>query len=345
MADVVTIGDVARLAHVSTATVSRALSGSRPVSQEATLAVLRASEKLSYRRNQVARALRRRSTQIIGLVVPDVTNPFFPALIQAVEVQLNMTGMGLLLVDSLNDREIERQNVEQLLGRQVDGLLISPCDRQHSRATVTRAAEQVPVVQMDRRASKHVDFVGMDHEGGIRMILDYLTAGGRRHCVFLGAGRESSSSYERRRAFIRWARRAGGEAQTRVIDGEFSVEWGREGALAAVRRWPDTDAVVCADDLIAVGALKGLGAAGIAVPGQVAVTGLDDTALASVVTPTLTSVRQPLSEMAERALAILADGGSRKSPRCARLVAELIPRESTDIERVTDSAAVRAEEG
>ena len=149
-----TIADVAREAGVSTASVSRTLSGARPVTQATATAVREASDRLGFRANKVARALRIQSTHMIGLLVPNITYPFFPQLIQAVETELRIDGRGLLLVDSLNDATLEAERVEDLLDRQVDGLIVIPCHRHQSESTLLRASRQTNVVQLDREGRR-----------------------------------------------------------------------------------------------------------------------------------------------------------------------------------------------
>ncbi len=197
---------MAREAGVSTASVSRALSGARPVTPAVAAAVLEASSRLGFRANQVARALRVSSTQTIGLVVPDITNPFFPSLVQAIETELRSEGRGLLLADSLNDPKLEAQRIEELLDRQVDGLLVSPCHRVISRRALEAASERAAVVQLDRQASTRVPYVGMDHGLGMRSLLDHLRSTGRRVFALLGADVSNAPSFERRAAYVRYFR-------------------------------------------------------------------------------------------------------------------------------------------
>src|SRR5918998_348563 len=177
----VTIREVAEEAGVSIATASRALSGSRQVTPTTRRAVLAASERLGYRANTVARSLRMGSTATVGMVVPVISNPYFPLLVEAVERELSAGGRELLLCDSQDDVAIEAARVGALLDRRVDGLLFIPCDRRLSAATLSRARARVPVVQLDRSVDgEDADFVGVDNEVGIRDVVEHLAASGRR---------------------------------------------------------------------------------------------------------------------------------------------------------------------
>ena len=156
---------------------ARVLTGARSVRPESAAAVHAAVAQLNYRPNQLGRALRRQSTQVIGMVVPSIDNPFFPSVIQTVERNLRARGYALLLSTSEDDPRVEAERVEMLVDRQVDGLLISPCRRTESRAAVVDAAARVPLVQLDRAIDgRALDFVGVDDAQGIRSIVDLVTA-------------------------------------------------------------------------------------------------------------------------------------------------------------------------
>jgi len=327
--DQVTVHDVARRAGVSIATVSRALTGVRRVAPEIVSRVQVAAAELGYRPDTVARSLRRQETRSVGLLVADITNPFFPALVQAVEASARQAELGVLFGDACNDPAVERDVVELLLGRRVDALLISPCHRVRSRAAVVAAAEAVPVVQLDRFASTAAHYVGLDHEDAVVRLLDHLTVSGRTRFALIASDPSISTAWERQAAYVRRAPGYDRAAADRILVGEFSVEWGRAAAGQIVRDWPEVDAVICANDLIAIGALQELQRLGVDVPGRIAVTGFDDTLLASTAAPALTSVEQPLRQMAEAAIELV--GGSMKGAVAVRrkIPGALVPRASS----------------
>jgi LacI family transcriptional regulator len=320
---------VARLAGVSIASVSRALTGARKVRPEVAERVRTAAEQLGYQTDQVGRSLRRQETQTIGLVIADITNPFFPALVQAVEGELREAGLGLLLADAQNDPDIEAQAVRLLLGRRVDALLITPVDRRRSASAVIAAARAVPLVQLDRFASPDVHYVGMDHDRAITDLLTHLTSTGRAQLALIGSDPSMSTSWERQQAFTVRAANIDPVAPERVLVGDYSVEWGREAAGQVMDRWPEVDAMVCANDLIGVGVLQELHRRGVPVPGQVAVTGFDDTLLAAASEPALTSVRQPVARMAQRAVEIVSHAAAYDAPAHISMTADIIFRASS----------------
>jgi LacI family transcriptional regulator len=339
-----TLRDVARSTGYSVATVSRVLAGNRRVGPEAERAVTEAATRLGYRPNQAARVLRGGTTGTVGLVVPQFTDPFFPALVGALEPVLHAQGRALVLADADGDVAREAGRIDALLDRQIDALLVTPVDEEASRTAVLRAAERVPLVLLDRGAGPGVaDSVAVDNGAGLALVLAHLAVLGRRRVCFAGAAGPSSTAAERRGAYWRLVRRLDpeGGAEQRMALGDFSAEW---GATAVDRLWPlRPDALVCANDLIAIGALRRLRQLGVDVPGEVVVTGFDDIPLAGLADPPLTTVRQPVRELAREAGRLLAErqagqagagsagsAASSSAPhRTVRLAPELVVRAST----------------
>ncbi|WP_409236302.1 LacI family DNA-binding transcriptional regulator [Streptomyces sp. PA5.6] len=331
MADV-TLRDVARASGCSVATVSRVLAGTRPVGAETARRVREAAETLGYRPNHAARALRSRSTGTVGLVLPQITNPFYPTLVRELTHALHAGGRAVLLADCDDDPVAEAEYIADLLGRQVDALLVIPAHEERSRDAVAAAAARVPLVLMDRGCGPAVaDSVAVDNTAGMALVLGHLAATGRRRVCFLGATGTASAAAERRAAYAAGAAALDPGAPDRVALGDFSVEWGR---AAVDEVWPARpDALVCANDLIAIGALQRLQQLGVDVPGEVAVTGFDDIPMAALSAPGITTVRQPVAELAAEAARLLGRrlaGGEGGSPRQAiRLAPELVVRESS----------------
>lgn len=327
----VTLKDVARASDCSVATVSRVLAGSRPVGAETARRVRKAVESLGYRPNQVARALRSRLTGTIGLVLPQITNPFYPTLVRELTHALHCDDRAVLLADCDDDPVAEAVRIEALLGRQVDALLVIPVDEERSRDAVAAASARVPLVLLDRGCGPGVaDSVAVDNTAGMALVLDHLAAAGRRRICFIGATGTDSAAAERRAAYEAGVIALDPQAPGRLELGDFSVEWGR---AAMDRLWSARpDAVVCANDLIAVGALQRLRQLGADVPGDVAVTGFDDIPMASLADPPVTTVRQPVRELAAEAARLLHRrlAGEQAGPhRALRLAPGLVVRAST----------------
>ncbi len=327
----VTIRDVAAAAGVSTATVSRALSGRRPVAPQLAKSVLEASERLGYRPNVVARSLRTQSTGTVGMVIPRISNPFFPAIVEAVERELASDDRQLLLCDSQGSVATEGKRITALLARQVDGLLVIACEGTASSPTVQRAAASVPVVQIDRLVDgSSGDYVGTDNEVGMRLLIEHLRDKGASTFAFVSAEPTVSSARVRFDAFRRATADVSPAASRGELLGDFTYEWGRE---CADRLLADglPDAVMCGADLIALGLLSSLTAAGVRVPSDVLVTGYDDIGFASLSNPQLTTVRQPMEEIGVESVRLLrARLESRvASPQHRVLLPTLVVRGST----------------
>lgn len=341
----VTLRDVADRAGVHPSTASRILSGARRGDPEVARRVQQAAGALGYRTNRIARALRQQSTTTVGMVVPDLENPFFPALVKSVESALNGAGYALLLCDAQDDPDVEAQRIDALLERQVDGLILCPVHMVESVAAVRSASEQASVVQVDRRVSVPTDYVGVDQASVIDLVVEHLESLGRTRLAFLTSADSVSTIANRSDAYRRrFAHDAG--SRNRIHVGELTLQWGIEAVTAMLfsdEKMPD--ALVCANDLIALGAMQRLRQAGIRVPEDIAVTGVDDTAFGRVAEPELTTVRQPVDQLGEEVVAMLltrlhaAQAADR--PRASRnlvLSPTLLVRRSTIAAPATDPA-------
>jgi LacI family transcriptional regulator len=302
----VTIREVAADTGLSISTVSRSLSGARAVTPEIAGRVRESAERLGYRVDSIGRSLRTQRTSTLGLVIPDITNPFFPALVQAIEHAARAHGLGILIADADNNPEVESSALRTLVDRRVDAVLISPTHVTESLPALREAARTVPVVQIDRVIDVALPFVRVDQAAPVETIAKHLRASGREHLAFIGQQATISTSLERERAFVRlMAELFPGDA-VRILPGAMSARSGREAAREIQARWPETDAIICANDLIAVGVLQQLGSH----RGRrtVAVSGFDDTLIAHAMH--LTSVRQPVDALAHAAISAAAETGA-----------------------------------
>lgn len=302
MGDRATVSDVAAAAGVSRATASRVLAGRPNVDPAMAARVHGAADRLGYRTNFLARALRTNRTGIVGLVVPSIANPYFAAAVVALESVLARDGRSLLLCDSRDSVETEARQIDILLHYQVDGLVVIPTDETGSAPAVRHAAAARPVVQIDRAVdSAPVDAVTGDDRAGVTLAVAHLLGLGRTSLAYVGAAPKSSAARLRLDGF----RSAAGEAGRWFHLGDFSDAWGREaaGRLLAAEELPD--GIVCAADVIAAPMLATLRDAGVDVPGRTTVVSYDDLPMARLTTPMLTSVHQPLEEMAEAVVELL----------------------------------------
>ncbi|TFV55304.1 LacI family transcriptional regulator [Geodermatophilus sp. DF01-2] len=328
-----TIRDVAARAGVSTATVSRALSGARPVSPEVAELVRRAAADLGYSGNGIASALRRNRTDTVGMVVPSIANPFFTALVESVEHALQDAGQQLFLCSSRSDPALEAQRLRSLVARQVDGIVISPVHGTESTEAVAWAARELPLVQVDRYVTGvDSDWVGVDDDTALRLVVDHLAGRHVRSAAFVSSQLTNSSTELRLAGFQQHTDRAGIAVEDgQVLLGEYSIAWGRTAGERILRSAHRPDAVVCADDLIAFGVLQACHDLGLDVPGDVLVTGFDDIPYAALSAPPLTTIHQPQEQIAAEAVRLLQRALGREAgpPTRIALPPDLVVRQST----------------
>jgi LacI family transcriptional regulator len=224
-----------------------------------------------------------------------------------------------------------------LVARDVEGLVVIPADADRSAAALRRVAADTPLVQLDRQVNGLMsDFVGVDNQLGMDLLIDHLASGGVRSAVLVASDATTSVGRERRAAFDTAMSRAGLSARKPILD-RFTLEFGaRAGRLLAARR-SLPDAVVAGDDLIAIGVIRALTAHDLRVPTDVMVTGFDGTVLSEISDPTLTTVRQPYARLTRDAVELLlsraADGSRPIEHR--RLPPELVAARSTQVRGVT----------
>ena len=233
----ITIKTVAAHAGVSIATVSRALAGSTTVAPELRKAVELSAQELGYARNSIASALRSSKTRTVGMVVPEIANPFVTELVQQVEEALHAAGYQLLLCNAHQDPARENEALQSLIARQVDGLIVSPVDSVGSMEGVRSAAGSLRLVQVDQRIEGlDADWVGVDDEQGIRLILKHLAGLGIRSAAFIGSIEADSSSVVRLRTFREFSRELGISVDPgHIMLGDYSASFGREATKALIK--------------------------------------------------------------------------------------------------------------
>lgn len=326
----VTIRTVAEDAGVSIATVSRVLAGAGSVAPDLRRAVEQSARKLGYARNSIASALRSSKTRTIGMVVPEIANPFITELVQEVEDALHAQGFQLLLCSAHRDPGREREALGSLIGQQVDGLIISPVDSSASTDAVRNAAAARPLVQVDQRIDGlEADWIGVDDEQGIRLVLRHLKGQGAQSAGFLGGRETDSSAVTRYQAFKKLCGELGlAVAEGHIRLGDYSTSFGRQAMAELAEQSQLPDALVAGADVIAIGALQTCYRMGLKVPESLLVTGFDDIEFADMCAPRLTTVRQPVEDIARQAVRLLLDGDQGATVRLA-LAPTLAVRESS----------------
>ncbi|RLD02990.1 MAG: LacI family transcriptional regulator [Chloroflexota bacterium] len=302
-----TIRDVAARAGVSTATVSRALRQSDSVLPATRQRVEEAARALRYRPSGVARSLKLRRTSTIGLIVTDIENPYFPQIISAVEDAAREHGHSVLLADGRRDPEREIESLDLLGDREVDGLIIASSELTVRHQDRIREVPCPVVIINSESTVAAVPAVLSDNVAGGRVAAEHVLSLGHRHIAYLAGPREGDRVAGDR---LSGARERLQEASVpadalHVVRADEGVEGGERAARQVIESQPETTALLCYNDLTAVGAIRGLRSVGLTVPGDVSVMGFDDIEIAPYVDPALTTIRQATDEMARWAVASL----------------------------------------
>ena len=322
----VTRMDVARYAAVSTAVVSYTLNGGpKRVSPELQARVLEAVRLLGSRPNAAARALTSGSARMLGLLVPDISNPFFAELCQVAESVAESAGRALLIVSAQGDvspSDVAR-HIDRLVSRQVDGLLIASFVSSAQMLAVT--SSRIPTVLLDQvGAAQGLSTIGVDLEGGARSGVEHLLGHGHERVAFIGGG----NPLDRREAgWLEALLDAGRKAGPRIHAG-FSPAEGYRAGRELLAQEPRTTAVFVSSDHQATGVLRACHEAGRSVPDDLAIVSFDDSSGAQYCWPALTTVRQPVHEMVADAIAQLLDDGENGTPSFRRYPTSLVVRQS-----------------
>jgi LacI family transcriptional regulator len=329
-----TMNDVARAANVSIATVSHVINGTRFVSAERAERVHVAMRELGYTPDATARSLRVGRTDTFGLVIPDNSNPFFAALARFIEEAGFEAGYTTILANSNERPDREHRYVSTLVSKRVDGLILSPSRGDHR--TLIRLLEnaRIPVVVVDRDAElPNADIVVYDNEGGSCDATKYLIDLGHERIVCVAGPADASSAAERVDGFRRAMTEAGLPlSENSVVESDFHFAGGRQATARLLDTGEQFTAVFAANDLMAAGVVRALADRGISVPGDISVIGFDDAPLAEMITPALTTMRQPLQDMAHAAVSLLLSritGNNGTMPTRRVLTTSLVIREST----------------
>ena len=332
-----TLDEVARVAGVSRATVSRVVNGSPKVSPEIRKSVERAIDRLGYVPNRAARSLVTRRSESIAVVITEpaprlFSDPFFPRIIRGVSTALAARDLQLVLLMPDDPRE-EQRTVRYLTGGHVDGVILVSL---HGDDPLPRelAARGIPIVVVGRPPlGAAVDHVDADNRGGALLATRHLIDGGRRRIATISGPSDMNVGIDRLAGYRDALTQAGLDVdQDLIVAGDFTHEGGADAMERLLAARPDIDAVFCAADLMAAGALGVLQASGRRVPEDVAIVGYDDSPIALTTRPPLTSIRQPVEEMGRELVHLLAESMERRDrvPRQVILATELIRRASSN---------------
>ncbi|MCY0899319.1 MAG: LacI family DNA-binding transcriptional regulator [Firmicutes bacterium] len=326
-----TIRDVAHRAGVSPATVSSVLRGSKRVSDITRRKVEEAIRQLGYRPNAVARSLRTHESRAIGLVVPDITNPFYADIAQGVTLEARDNGYTVVLVTADEAYESVMEAARTLVDRQVDGMVFTNIGWDYPMPD--RAIEGVPYVMVNRHGNPvRADYVGVDNYAGALDAMQHLVDLGHRCIAFIGGMENSSASQRRLEGYLAAVR------QWQLAADPDLVQFGHlryDKALSLATQLPDKHrhltAIFAADDMMAMGVLDGLDEIGLRVPEDISVVGFDGIWPGALSRVQLTTVAQPREEIGREAMRLIRQRihGFDGEPQVIQLPYRLAIRKST----------------
>lgn len=341
-----TMRDIALSANVSIGTVSHVVNASAGVRPELVRRVKKAMQDLGYQPSQLARSLRRNQTDMLGMIVPDITNPFFPVVVRGVEDAAYREGYRLVLCNADNDPAKEEAYLSDLLSYRMAGLIVIPSVDSRIVSIVDENRCGNRVVCVDRAPVDWAgDSVTVNNEEGAYQVVRYVIGMGHRCIGTITGPLHVSNAIERLAGYRRALSEAGLELSPEYVqEGRFERQSGYQKTQTLLRLLPRPTAIFASNDLIALGILGALSDAGLSCPDDVSVVGFDDLEVSSFTNPPLTTVTQPAYQLGASAVTVLLNrmNGSAADRQQIRLQAKLRVRDSVrGIERAR-SKKVRA---
>lgn len=328
-----TIYDVAKEAGVSIATVSNVINGKGNVGKKKREEIFKVMDRLQYKPSVIASALMGKKTYTLGLLIPDVSNPFFSEIARAVEDMAHAEGYSVIVCSTDNKDERIEKYIRLLEQKSVDGILIGT-GVENANIVAQLSENAVPIVMIARETPDiAVHSVLTDDFKGGALAAGHLLGFGHENLAILSENVKVSSSLERVRGFrfaLFEAGRTLGDEQ--IVACRSAIEDGKSATARLLGEADPPTAIFCCNDMLAIGALQAAKERGLRVPEQLSVVGFDDTILSTVTSPTLTTIAQPTGEMAKLAFGLLVSASDNAADAIRQRIVmqpELVVREST----------------
>ena len=322
--------EVAKLANVSQSTVSRVFTPGAKVSPKTQKRVLDAAQKIGYRPNALARGLITNKTNIIGLVMGNIQNPFYPEILDKLTKSLYERGYHVLFFFFFND-EIDQDEISQFLEYNVEGVIMT--DVLLSSSVVSRlSTHDIPIVLFNRYTQdSSCHSVCCDNYAAGKKIAEYLFKQGHQKFTYISGRINTSTSRDREKGFVEFLTQKG--IKPIVEEGDYTYEAGYNVAKKLLKDSNRPDAIFCANDIMALGVIDAAKNLGISIPNDLSIIGFDDIAMASWPLYSLTTWQQPVNEMIEETINILLNRVEEETakPKCLFLSGSLIERKSVKI--------------
>jgi LacI family transcriptional regulator len=339
----ITIRDVARRAGVSPMTVSRVINDSGTVSRETRRRVEEAIAALGYVPSRLARGLSAQRTGTLAVIVPDVANPFFTLIVRGAEDVARRAGFRVILCDTRADLVVEREVVEEMIAHRVEGIVIAPVSDRSREPLRRLAAFGIPFVLVDRTVPGiDVDTVLGESAAGARRLVEHLLGFGHRRIAMIVESEQVSTARDRRRGYGTALTEAGIPLDAAlVVDATADTSGGFTGMQRLLELDDPPTAVFTVNNLVALGAIEAVRAAGLEVPDDVALVCFDDIEYASRLYPFLTVMEQPAETFGTLSTQLLLERIGGRAPERKRVVvlpADFVVRRSCGAQSPADAA-------
>jgi LacI family transcriptional regulator len=295
-----TIREIAQEAGVSIATVSRVINKKGQVNESTKEKVQKVIEELKYKPDPIAVSLNSKKSKTIGLIMPDITNPYFPELAKVVEREAVRKGYNLILCNSDNDPELEKIQVAMIDEKYIDGLIIA--SDSFNKSYLKR---DIPVVGIDRVSNSEFSTVTADNYKGAQLAVQHLLDIGCEKVAHISGPQNVRNAQDRLKGYKDIVENKPWYQDSYIIDGEYNLEKAFEATKRLLEQNEKIDGIFAANDIMGVGVLKALYSSGIKVPKEIAVVGFDGIAFSKITIPELSTVVQPIQQMALEAVNML----------------------------------------
>lgn len=298
------IKDVAALAGVSPATVSRVMNGTAKVDPEKKARVLKVIEETGFVPNEVARSLFRKSARTIGLIVPSIRNPYFTELAAHVDAMATVNGFRPFLCNTGYDPEKEKAAIQMLVSMNADAIIVASCSEQ-VRELINHCP--IPVVALDAMlyGADVEACVYCDYYWGGRMAAEHLLENGCKHIVCIKGPQHRYSARSRYQGYRDVCQERG--IPERTVECDYDFDQGLAMTEELLKRFPDVDGIIACNDIVAISTYKVLHKRNISVPEKIQLIGFDDISFSTLLSPELTTISQPIKEMAEKAVELIVN--------------------------------------
>lgn len=328
----VTIKDIAKEAKVSTTTVSRVLNNKPDVSENTRKKIKKVIEKLNYNPNSIARSLVLKKSNTIGLIIPDISNPFFPEVSKAIEKEFKKFGYHIIFCNTGNTVEGEKEALKTIKSRQVDGIVLS-LSRSNESELLQLKELNFPVVQIDRIVSDKIPSITIDNIESAYKATNYLIELGHQKIAHITGDLATHTAKDRLNGFKKALQEHGllKENQKFILEADYTKSSGKRMMDKLLRYSQKPTAVFIANDIMAIGAYSSIKDHQLQVPEDISIIGHDDIEIASIMTPTLTTMKQPQYEIGKLAVEKLINLIKDKdiNNKGVKLKTKLLKRDST----------------